>query len=141
MEILIEADTKERAADVRQVVVAMAAQATERVIAPLARAAVQVHGNILRNFLHPRAQLRQRDVMGADEMALGVMGVVLCLVLLIPGNMLIHHLAGNANVVAALPPLGALILIVLATLLTMLGGLIPARSAAKSNPVKALRSE
>ena len=40
-----------------------------------------------------------------------------------------------------LPPLGALILIVLATLLTMLGGLIPARSAAKSNPVKALRSE
>ena len=35
----------------------------------------------------------------------------------------------------------ALILIVLATLLTMLGGLIPARSAAKSNPVKALRSE
>ena len=71
----------------------------------------------------------------------GVMGVVLCLVLLIPGNMLIHHLAGNANVVAALPPLGALILIVLATLLTMLGGLIPARSAAKSNPVKALRSE
>ena len=71
----------------------------------------------------------------------GVMGVVLCLVLLIPGNMLIRHLAGNANVVAALPPLGALILIVLATLLTMLGGLIPARSAAKSNPVKALRSE
>ena len=71
----------------------------------------------------------------------GVMGVVLCLVLLIPGNMLIHHLAGNANVVAALPPLGALILIILATLLTMLGGLIPARSAAKSNPVKALRSE
>ena len=71
----------------------------------------------------------------------GVMGVVLCLVLLIPGNMLIHHLAGNANVVASLPPLGALILIILATLLTMLGGLIPARSAAKSNPVKALRSE
>ena len=71
----------------------------------------------------------------------GVMGVVLCLVLLIPGNMLIHHLAGNANVVASLPPLGALILIILATLLTMLGGLIPSRSAAKSNPVKALRSE
>ena len=71
----------------------------------------------------------------------GVMGVILCLVLLIPGNMLIHDLAGNANVVAALPPQAALILIVLATLLTMLGGLIPARSAAKSNPVKALRSE
>ena len=43
--------------------------------------------------------------------------------------------------VASLPPQAALILIVLATLLTMLGGVIPARSAAKSNPVKALRSE
>ena len=71
----------------------------------------------------------------------GVMGVVLCLLLLIPGNMLIHHIAGDVNVVASLPPQAALILIVLATLLTMLGGLIPARSAAKSNPVKALRSE
>ena len=71
----------------------------------------------------------------------GVMGVALCLLLLIPGNMLIHHIAGDVNVVASLPPQAALILIVLATLLTMLGGLIPARSAAKSNPVKALRSE
>lgn len=71
----------------------------------------------------------------------GVMGVALCLLLLIPGNMLIHHIAGDVNVVASLPPQAALILIVLATLLTMLGGVIPARSAAKSNPVKALRSE
>ena len=71
----------------------------------------------------------------------GVMGVVLCLLLLIPGNTLIHHIAGDVNVVASLPPQAALILIVLATLLTMLGGVIPARSAAKSNPVKALRSE
>ena len=71
----------------------------------------------------------------------GVMGVVLCLLLLVPGNMLIHHIAGDVNVVASLPPQAALILIVLATLLTMLGGVIPARSAAKSNPVKALRSE
>ena len=67
--------------------------------------------------------------------------VVLCLLLLVPGNMLIHHIAGDVNVVASLPPQAALILIVLATLLTMLGGVIPARSAAKSNPVKALRSE
>ena len=71
----------------------------------------------------------------------GVMGVVLCLLLLIPGNMLIHHIAGDVSVSASLPPQAALILIVLATLLTMLGGVIPARSAAKSNPVKALRSE
>ena len=67
--------------------------------------------------------------------------VVLCLLLLIPGNMLIHHIAGDVNVVASLPPQAALILIVLATLLTMLGGLIPAKSASKCDPVKALRSE
>ena len=71
----------------------------------------------------------------------GVMGVVLCLLLLIPGNMLIHSIAGDVSVTASLPPMAGLILIVLATLLTMLGGLIPSRSAAKSNPVKALRSE
>ena len=71
----------------------------------------------------------------------GVMGVVLCLLLLIPGNMLIHHIAGDVSVTASLPPQAGLILIVLATLLTMLGGVIPAQSAARSNPVKALRSE
>jgi len=71
----------------------------------------------------------------------GVIGVVLSLLLLIPGNMLIHNIAGNNDVVASLPPTAALILIVLATFLTILGGLIPAKSAAKSNPVIALRSE
>ena len=71
----------------------------------------------------------------------GVMGVGLSLLLLIPGNMLIHSIAGNTEVTASLPPQAALVLIVLATILTILGGLIPARSAAKSNPVTALRSE
>ena len=71
----------------------------------------------------------------------GVIGVGLCLLLLIPGNMLIHSIAGTTSVTAVLPPKAALILIVLATLLTILGGLIPARSAAKCNPVTALRSE
>ena len=71
----------------------------------------------------------------------GVIGVVLCLLLLIPGNMLIHSIAGTSSVTAVLPPKAALILIALATLLTILGGLIPARSAAKCDPVAALRSE
>ena len=71
----------------------------------------------------------------------GVIGVGLCLLLLIPGNMLIHSIAGTNSVTAVLPPRAALILIVLATLLTILGGLLPARSAAKCNPVTALRSE
>ena len=71
----------------------------------------------------------------------GVMGVGLSLLLLIPGNMLIHSISGSSDVTASLPLSAALILIALATLLTILGGLIPARSAAKSNPVIALRSE
>ena len=74
-------------------------------------------------------------------MCSGVIGVGLCLLLLIPGNMLIHTIAGTTSVTAVLPPKAALVLIVLATLLTILGGLIPARSAAKCNPVTALRSE
>ena len=74
-------------------------------------------------------------------MCSGVIGVGLCLLLLIPGNMLIHSIAGPTSVTAVLPPKAALVLIVLATLLTILGGLIPARSAAKCNPVTALRSE
>lgn len=74
-------------------------------------------------------------------MCSGVIGVGLCLLLLIPGNMLIHSIAGTTSVTAVLPPKAALVLIVLATLLTILSGLIPARSAAKCNPVTALRSE
>ena len=74
-------------------------------------------------------------------MCSGVLGVGLCLLLLIPGHMLIHSIAGTTSFTAVLPPKAALVLIVLATLLTILGGLIPARSAAKCNPVTALRSE
>ena len=71
----------------------------------------------------------------------GCMGVGLSLILLIPGNMLIHSIADSASVTAALPLQAALVLIALATLLTILGGLIPAKSASKCDPVKALRSE
>ena len=82
------------------------------------------------------------EVFNAETFIIGMCsGVGLCLLLLIPGNMLIHSIAGTTSVTAVLPPKAALVLIVLATLLTILGGLIPARSAAKCNPVTALRSE
>ena len=71
----------------------------------------------------------------------GVMGVVLSLLLLIPGNMLIQKIAVGTSVVAVLPWNAAVVLIALATVLTMLGGFIPAKSASKSDPVKALRAE
>ena len=71
----------------------------------------------------------------------GVMGVVLSELLLIPGNMLIQKISNGTNVVARLPLNAALVLIVLATVLTILGGFIPAKGASRSDPVKALRSE
>lgn len=71
----------------------------------------------------------------------GLIGVGVSLLLLIPGNQLIHHFAGNAEVNAQLPFTAAVILIALSIILTMIGGIIPSRKAAKSDPVKALRTE
>lgn len=71
----------------------------------------------------------------------GVLGIGISLLVLIPGNMVIHHVAGNTDVNAVLPALPALILILLSVGLTLLGGLIPSRKAAKSDPVTALRTE
>ena len=85
------------------------------------------------------------EVFNAETFIIGLcsgcMGVGLSLLLLIPGNMIIQKVSEGTNVVAKLPLSAALVLIALATLLTILGGLIPARSASKSDPVKALRSE
>ena len=71
----------------------------------------------------------------------GLIGIGLTLLILIPGNMLIHHLANSQEINAFLPVGGALLLIGLSVLLTLLGGLIPAKKAAKSDPVTALRTE
>ena len=71
----------------------------------------------------------------------GLIGIGLSLLLLIPGNMLIHYLAGTEDISAVLSPLPAFILIALSIVLTLLGGLIPSRKAAKSDPVTALRVE
>ena len=67
----------------------------------------------------------------------GIMGIVLSEILLIPGNIIIQKVSGTSTLVAALPVDAALFLVALATLLTILAGIIPARGAAKSNPVKA----
>ena len=71
----------------------------------------------------------------------GLLGIVITLLLLIPGNALIHHLAGTSNINAVLQPVPALVLILLSVILTLIGGLIPSRKAAKSDPVTALRTE
>ncbi|MDO4467358.1 MAG: ABC transporter ATP-binding protein/permease [Bacillota bacterium] len=71
----------------------------------------------------------------------GVLGIVITLLLLIPGNMLIHYLTGGTEVSAILPWQGAIILIIISVILTLIGGIIPSRAAAKKDPVTALRSE
>ena len=70
----------------------------------------------------------------------GVLGIVIAWALTFPVNTLIYNVSELENV-AVLQPLHALLLIVISTLLTMLGGHIPARIASRKNAVDALRSE
>ena len=71
----------------------------------------------------------------------GLIGIGITLLLLIPGNMLIQHLTDNPDIVAQLPVMNGVVLIGLSVVLTLIGGLIPAKKAAKKDPVIALRSE
>lgn len=70
----------------------------------------------------------------------GALGIVVTLLLCIPANALIKHLTDISNV-AQLPVAGGVILIIISMFLTFIAGLIPARLAAKKDPVVALRSE
>ena len=70
----------------------------------------------------------------------GALGIVVTLLLCIPANALIKHLTDISNV-AQLPIAGGVILIIISMFLTFIAGLIPAKLAAKKDPVVALRSE
>ena len=71
----------------------------------------------------------------------GVIGVMITVLLNFPINQIIYTLSNGANVKAALPLAAGIILITLSVLLTLIGGIIPSRKAAKEDPVLALRSE
>ena len=71
----------------------------------------------------------------------GILGVGISLLLLIPINALIHKLAESTDVSAILPWAAGIILIVLSVILTLIGGLIPSKSASRQDPVTALRTE
>ncbi len=70
----------------------------------------------------------------------GALGIVVTILLCIPANALIKHLTDISNV-AQLPVAGGVILIIISMFLTFIAGLIPAKLAAKKDPVVALRSE
>ncbi len=78
---------------------------------------------------------------GIIGLCAGLIGIGLSLLTLIPGNAIIHMIAGNNRVNAILPPKAAIILILLSIVLTLIGGLIPSKKAAKSDPVTALRTD
>ncbi len=78
---------------------------------------------------------------GLIGLCAGLIGIGVTLLLLIPGNQVLHHFIGTNDVNAALPVAGAVILVVLSMVLTLIGGLIPSRKAAKQDPATALRTE
>lgn len=71
----------------------------------------------------------------------GSLGVVITYLLCIPINLILHSVTGISNLSASLPVSTAITLVVISMLLTTISGLIPARSAAKKDPVVALRTE
>lgn len=71
----------------------------------------------------------------------GILGILVTLALLQPINAVIHALMGNKDITAVLPTAGAIVLVLLSVILTLISGLIPSKKAAKKDPVLALRTE
>ena len=71
----------------------------------------------------------------------GLFGIGLSAIIVAIGNYIVHNYLNAENITAVLPVKGAVVLIILSVILTYIGGLIPSRSAAKKDPVEALRTE
>ncbi len=70
----------------------------------------------------------------------GALGIVITLILCIPANRIIENVTTIAGV-AKLPVAGAVILVIISMVLTLIAGFVPAKMAAKKDPVVALRTE
>ncbi len=71
----------------------------------------------------------------------GLLGVIITYLLCIPIDMILMHLTGLADLKTNLPTGAAVILVAISVVLTLIAGIIPSRSAAKKDPVVALRTE
>ena len=71
----------------------------------------------------------------------GALGVIITYLLCIPINMILHAATGIPNLDAILPLPVGIILVAISMILTLISGIIPSRSAAKKDPVVALRTE
>ena len=74
-------------------------------------------------------------------LAAGVLGILVSVLATFPINAVIHSLTGLDDLTAMLPPVGGAVLVAISVVLTVFAGLVPARGAAKKDPVEALRSE
>ena len=70
----------------------------------------------------------------------GLFGIGLTIIINIPINILIKSMVGISGI-AKLPFNGAIVLVIISMLLTMIAGLIPSKMASKKDPVIALRTE
>ena len=75
-----------------------------------------------------------------EGLSAGILGIIVTLLLNIPINMIIKNLVDISNI-SVLPVKGAIILIIISALLTVIAGIIPSRMAAKKDPVESLRTE
>ena len=85
------------------------------------------------------------SLFNAETLIIGLtsalLGVLLTYLLCIPVNLILHHFTGINTLNAFLPPWVAVVLVLISMALTLFSGIIPSRSAAKKDPVVALRTE
>ena len=86
-----------------------------------------------------------RRVFNAETLIIGlcagIIGIVATVIICIPASLLIQYLTEIPTIAAVLPWQGAIVLIAVSTVMTVISGLIPAKSASRKDPVVALRTE
>lgn len=75
-----------------------------------------------------------------EGLCAGILGIIVTILINIPANIIIKKVVNISNL-SKLPVAGAIILIIISVLLTVLAGFIPAKIASKKDPVEALRTE